>query len=69
MKTKTLVSDEKNAQADAFVKDWNDGDEEGLDHALRPSFYTDFILESKLLQLFPNTGKVNAALFDDSKKH
>ena len=73
MKSKTLVSNKKNAQAYAFVKDWNDGDEEGfnfggLDHDLEPRINTDFILETKLLQLFPSTGKINVALHADSNK-
>ena len=55
-----MVSNEKIAQSDAFAKDWNDADEKGIDvggHtlALKPSFYTDFILKTKLIQLLPST--------------
>ena len=74
MKIKTLVSNEKDAQADAFVKDCNDGNEEGIDfdglaHAIKPSLFTDFILETKLLQLFPSANKVDVALRDDLNIH
>ena len=74
MQTKNIISNEKNAQVNAFIKDWNEGDEEGIDvsglaHVLEPNIYTDFILKSKLLQLFPSTEKVNVSMRDESKKH
>ena len=73
MKIKTLISNEKNTQSDDFLKDWNESDEDGIDfdslaYTLKPSLYTDFILETKLLQLLPCTEKVNVALHDDLNK-
>ena len=49
MKGKTLVSNTKDAQADGFVKDKNEGEVEGINfvglaHDLKPSHYTDYIL-------------------------
>ena len=74
MKAKNLVSNWKNVQADDNVEDQNDGDKESIDvggpaHDLEPSLFTDFILEAKLLKLFPTTDKVNETMRSDLNKH